>query len=404
MTTNLISSRLALYLWGMVIATLAFCGGQYLNMGHKKGDSKEKYLLYGFGCFFFGLALMRIFFHLAGYQLEGEYINHNFYGSYENTNDIYKLFIRGGYFSGILGFTLLIFSAEKRMKNTRYLLSILNVGFLTSILFLLYDIAKLICYIAVMFDILVLLIILFAFTRKSRLEFQAVSLSIIVGSLLMIAGHILDTSVIKETTPVPLIISPLFYIFGSIITIMPTFITPDLFTRTTLYWLVFGISLISLFLISSLFIMSTGISTIFTQILLVGLITVTVVIIYSIVRMMRKMGEGSITKGEDQDEGFFKIFTKPQRITEEEVTYHREKKICLICKGKTQRKVYICPDCNAIYCENCSNALIKMENACWACYAPIDPSLPVNIETTEINVKKETAYKDITKSHKLEGK
>ncbi len=33
--------------------------------------------------------------------------------------------------------------------------------------------------------------------------------------------------------------------------------------------------------------------------------------------------------------------------------------------------------CNALYCRHCAQALIKMENECWACDIPIDPSKPV---------------------------
>lgn len=68
--------------------------------------------------------------------------------------------------------------------------------------------------------------------------------------------------------------------------------------------------------------------------------------------------------------------TKPGEITEEEVVYHKEQEICLICKGKVDRFCYICPDCRALYCEKCAHALTKLENACWVCNVPFDKSKP----------------------------
>ena len=37
----------------------------------------------------------------------------------------------------------------------------------------------------------------------------------------------------------------------------------------------------------------------------------------------------------------------------------------------------MCKECGAFYCEKCSSALVELENACWVCNAPIDPSKPV---------------------------
>ncbi len=81
----------------------------------------------------------------------------------------------------------------------------------------------------------------------------------------------------------------------------------------------------------------------------------------------------------DKDILILIIFTRPQKVTEEEVIFHRERKICLVCKGKLLRSIYLCPECDALYCIKCSEALSTMENVCWACYTPIDPAKPVKI-------------------------
>ncbi|MFX1321776.1 MAG: hypothetical protein ACFFAQ_09030 [Promethearchaeota archaeon] len=91
------------------------------------------------------------------------------------------------------------------------------------------------------------------------------------------------------------------------------------------------------------------------------------------------------------EDSLFRIAKRPSQITEEEVTYYREQKICLVCKSKVGGfNTYICTGCDALYCENCARALSNLENACWACNAPIDksrPSKPFKIEGTEAEVK-----------------
>ena len=67
---------------------------------------------------------------------------------------------------------------------------------------------------------------------------------------------------------------------------------------------------------------------------------------------------------------------KHKPLTEEEITFYKEQKICLVCKGKISRLNYICPNCDALYCVKCSEALSNLENACWVCNEPFDESKP----------------------------
>ena len=79
---------------------------------------------------------------------------------------------------------------------------------------------------------------------------------------------------------------------------------------------------------------------------------------------------------EDQMEGMLRNrMLLTARIIEEKISVHEERKICLVCKGEVERfNVFICPKCNTIYCENCARALTDLENICWSCNVPIDPS------------------------------
>jgi len=70
---------------------------------------------------------------------------------------------------------------------------------------------------------------------------------------------------------------------------------------------------------------------------------------------------------------------RPENISEEDVVFHKERKICLVCKGTAEGFTFICPACGALYCQKCAQALTNLENVCWVCYGPIDPTKPVKI-------------------------
>ena len=80
-------------------------------------------------------------------------------------------------------------------------------------------------------------------------------------------------------------------------------------------------------------------------------------------------------------DGLFRIRKRPNQITEEEVSISKEKKICLVCKGKLSGyDIFVCRNCDAFYCENCARALENLENACWVCNEPIDKSKPIRLD------------------------
>jgi len=77
------------------------------------------------------------------------------------------------------------------------------------------------------------------------------------------------------------------------------------------------------------------------------------------------------------EESLFRLYERPLQISEEEVIFHRDRKICLVCKGDVIRLSYICPKCNALYCIKCSEELSNQENMCWVCNDPFDESKPM---------------------------
>ena len=69
--------------------------------------------------------------------------------------------------------------------------------------------------------------------------------------------------------------------------------------------------------------------------------------------------------------------TKRIKVTDETITFHLERKICVVCKGDVSRVNYMCPKCNTLYCVSCSEALSNLENMCWVCDEIFDDSKPV---------------------------
>lgn len=75
--------------------------------------------------------------------------------------------------------------------------------------------------------------------------------------------------------------------------------------------------------------------------------------------------------------------TKSEEISKEKIISLREQTLCLICEKEIKGfiKIFICPKCEALYCERCTQKMIKMSNICWVCDEQIDKSKPVRIDT-----------------------
>lgn len=102
---------------------------------------------------------------------------------------------------------------------------------------------------------------------------------------------------------------------------------------------------------------------------------------YGLKEVPEKLKEKPLEREVLIKDGLFRIRKRPNQITEEEVSISKEKKICLVCKGKLSGyNIFVCRNCDAFYCENCARALENLENACWVCNEPIDKSKPIRLD------------------------
>ncbi|MFX1393150.1 MAG: hypothetical protein ACFFAH_06190 [Promethearchaeota archaeon] len=195
--------------------------------------------------------------------------------------------------------------------------------------------------------------------------------------ILQTNGYILSYDMIKQLNIIPLIIPPILYIIGILVVISPALIDPKYISRSSTYWLVFGLLIIAFNWILQIYFVYIQVPF---YILIANLI-INIGLIATFYWTMKNIKSESLFAETIPDRerylnNLLAGFVRPKKLSEEEVSISKEKKICLVCKGKVLGNVYICTKCETFYCMKCSEALSNLENACWACDEPIDKKKP----------------------------
>lgn len=379
-------------LWGISITISLICAFIYFHMARKREKSNDTMILVGWACIFLCLAIARTFFFLSDLQIQGKFISQTFYGDFTNYKPAYELLTKCGYTITLIGITVFVFSFEKVIKKTKFLITIVDAVFIVVIIIVPYKIASYIMsFIFPVFNSILIICLFFVFTKWSPFEFRAISSLFFMGFLFIFLSLLFYNQNLKNYNKIPLFIAPTFSIIGFTFALIPIIINPQFITHPIKFWYIFGLSTIAfasyilgLFLILQL-------PLIF--ILLGGLVFFVFVLIFFLtVRMIKA---DTLNQKRDDGPDFLGIFAKPKKITEEEVTISKEKKICLVCKTKLSRLLYMCPECSALYCTKCANALIDLENTCWVCETAIDETKP-----TKPTPFKEEEPKDEKSVHK----
>jgi len=302
-----------------------------MSKGLKRDTLDEKILLFGFAFFWMSIALIRVFFYFTDFFLEGSY-----------TGDLSTIF--------------------QTFNTTRYI-------FLYFYLYL---------YIYVLVNVVSLSLMYIWFSIRSKKEFQAISSVMTIGFAVFLIGWTFEIWIIKAVSIIPPAVSSIFVLIGALVAFAPLIINLEFFSKRVANLLVIiSIGFILLFLSLTIF-AALSMEDFVIIIIVVAAFVLAIVITYMVVLVIRSVISPSVAvagleeKAELKD--FMKMFSKPQGFTEEEVAFHREKKICLVCKNKISRFNYVCPECDALYCIKCSNALADLENECWVCNTAFDES------------------------------
>ncbi len=120
-----------------------------------------------------------------------------------------------------------------------------------------------------------------------------------------------------------------------------------------------------------------------TIVMVIGLIVIAVAAFLVIGRtyVSRK---GGIRKDTSNIKEYIK---QREEIVEDDIILSKEKHFCLVHKGPIEGYNFICPTCGAYYCIRCVEAIKELENACWSCGKPLDPSLPTKTLEEEYDIK-----------------
>ena len=283
--------------------------------------------MYGFTSFWLTLSILKLFFFISDYLIEG----------------IYKGDI-----------TTIIESYDEFSYIMLYFYVYLN-----SYIFI---------------NIICLIIIFIWFSIKSEKEFKSISSLVTIGFSIVLIGWALEAIPIKEVGVILPFIPPVFIIIGVFTATFPLIINLEFFSKSLANWLVV-ILVAGVIVFIGLTIFTNLSLLIISQIIIwVSCLALIIVAIYITLKLIKEKDISSettslIDKGVLKDT--IKVFTKPATITIEEVQLYREKGLCLVCKGKIEGLNYACPKCNALYCLKCIDVLANSENECWVCETPL---------------------------------
>jgi len=374
MADVIIISAFDIYLIGIATLLTFITAIRYFGLAKRKENPNEKSINKAYAWIFVFLTIYLILLTLSFFYLETKYVDHIFRGNFDNPSLIYMWIIKGAYISHFAAFIYYYYTYEKIVNKRIHLATFGCILIIILIIFLPYELA-IYQFNAIVFAIngLYFFHTLFTLMKKSQRELRAATSFIILGTWFMAISLIFMSPGVMRLGYTPILIFPVVFIIGTFLCMSPTVFKPEFFSRNIKYWYLFSIILIGTMAITLIYNVTFYYAIEYFIMALIFLIyfVVECVILIRFIKREEFLG----VKG---DTGVKGIFTKPEKVTEEEVSISKEKKICLVCKGKVLRNnIYLCPECSTFYCLKCSEALSNLENACWVCETPFDESKPV---------------------------
>ncbi|MGQ4875232.1 MAG: hypothetical protein ACP6IY_14290 [Promethearchaeia archaeon] len=362
------------FIFILSIFTLFYVSFHYLNFGLNKKEKNSKYLLLGFSALLFGLAFTRLISMFIILQIDGTFINHNFYITEESKkNTTIELLILFYNSSFLIGTVIFYFAIDKIYNKSHYILSIVNIFYLI-LIFINYFFRDLkllkypreLLYAFLVFNILILFFIFKWFISISDKDFQSIGILIMSSFSLFIFGSILSIEYIIKLNIIPLIIPSIIFITSSIILLIPSFIKKNLlYSKPLLFWIIFTILLILIIIIDFFFLLfyQTSLNPLiitYLWLILFGTIGFVGYNINRILKLNKKISE-------DHNRNILKynilqLFDFPKEIREHDIKTSIEKKTCIVCKKKLINFCYVCFECNIFYCLECKNKILNSNN------------------------------------------
>ena len=362
-----------IYLIGIGTVLSLITAIRYFGLAKRKENPSEKSIVKAVAWIWVFFTILLILLTLSLFYLEGEFIGYIYRGNFDNPSLIYMWLAKGAYIAWFAAFIFYFYTYEKIFNKRIHLGSFGCILSILLIIFLPYELAMY-EFFPIAFTIIGIYAVHTWFTlmKKSQRELRAATSFIIIGNLFISLLIVYMSPVLMRLGDTPILIFPILFIFGTLLIISPTVFKPEFFSRNIKYWYLFSIIYIGAMAINLVYmVVLNQIELILAALFFLIFYAVECLILIRFIKREEVLGvEGDI--------GVRGIFTKPEKVTEEEVSISKEKKICLVCKGKVLRNnIYLCPECSTFYCLKCSEALSNLENACWVCETPFDESKPV---------------------------
>jgi len=297
----------------------------------------------------------------------------------------------------VFGYAGLIYCFEKAMNFKIHIFSLLTIVFIPLRFLLPNDIYESSSSFIVPLGFFFMCFTILQFLKTSPDEEKPIALFLFIGLQFFLLGFFLTLSIVKNLQLFPLKLGPIFFIVACVIWIIPVFIKQELIKKLLkalkkIPILLFVLSGFILFYTSFFGIVELEIDQITA--ILASFILISFMLGFYIL-MFKNLGIEQESVSDVKLKEFSAIFSKPKKLTEEEVSVSKEKKVCLVCKNSIKGINFLCFECGTLYCEKCFRALTELENACWACDNALDQTKPVKLEK-----KKDTELEIDTDIHK----
>ena len=365
-------------LLGGVAITLGFITGLlYIIRRREKTDPHEKFVLMGFACLIWAATTLFTIFYLIEFLVPGNFTNFVFLGDYTKAPLLYNLIHDVGWVIFFILYSVLILAFERVIKKSKYILTIILWGLIfICIVSLIYDLPFNFVFYTYTYLGLIVPILILILIRWAKAELKATMGFFLIAIMLVATTITLLESYIKQFEFLPLFFPYLTAIVGWVFGIIPLYLNKVEPRKVWIYYIVIVFLGYLFIIIISLITKSLeyfiGFTLFFAASLYAGIDTLRF--------FSSRTPEMALRKEKSE---VLKVFSRRERVTEEEVSISKEKKICLVCKSNISEHTYVCYDCQSFYCQKCYNALVDLENSCWACNVALDKSKPVKTEEKE---------------------
>ncbi|MFX0098790.1 MAG: hypothetical protein ACFFCS_04355 [Candidatus Hodarchaeota archaeon] len=371
----------SIFLWGIAIALSLVAGVLFYSRGRSKEKFKEKLIFYGFTINIIANGfLTRLFSVFSYFQLNGDFVNRIFAADISTLTRSYELMDKLGSTSAAVGTSMIALIYELYTNKKKFPITII-FAILSAVVIIAPHKISLLFAIILTFPLYAIVYskMLFVFTKWTDFKNKTLSAFFFCGFTSVGLGAYLHNTDILALEFFPPELSPIFLIISSVLMITPLQIHPKHFKNPLRAWYASGFYTIGLVI---LFVMLMLSSAVVLNWIMVGLLVIIIfcLLVYYI-RKDIKSSKKEPLKSEGVD--ILAMFSRPQQVSEEEITVSREKRICLVCKSQLSRKMYICPGCNTFYCQRCTDTLENMENECWVCNTPFNETKPVKPKETD---------------------